>query len=268
MASRACPCARSSASPHSRPPSGCAVVAPTGASAAPAHRNHRRGRPRSPTLRVGSAGALVADVQRILAIRRSGVFDRATAAAVRAAAGCGSGSSRPTGVVTRQPRGRCSGTPRSATPDAHVARGTRPAAAFAAWQASVHGRGIVYRESKLSARSLSRSGRVAREVADDAVALAGQRRASPSPPPPSGPRASTRTRSPTGSGSGPAGGPGAAELGQPLSPHERRGPRPRGPARSPRARTSSWVARDEAPSRRRRWRSIGSAESTSSMTSA
>ena len=133
---------------------GLSVLAPTGASAAPAT-GTTVAVTALPTLRVGSAGALVADVQRILAVRRSGVFDRATAAAVRRlqawkrvspANGVVSGA---TWTLLKDP---------TLSPAMRASRAARARLPLAAWQASVHGRGIVYRESKGSCTIMSRTG--------------------------------------------------------------------------------------------------------------
>lgn len=133
---------------------GLSLVAPTGASAAPAT-GTTVAVTAVPTLRVGSAGALVADVQRILAIRRSGVFDRATAAAVRRLQawkrvkpvnGVVSGA---TWTLLRDP---------TLSRPMLTSRAARARLPLAAWQASVHGHGIVYRESKGSCTILSRTG--------------------------------------------------------------------------------------------------------------
>ena len=134
---------------------GLAVLAPTTASATAAPATTV---PSAvvPTLRIGSTGTQVSNLQYVLAIRRTGVYDRATAAAVRRVQlwkhvypANGIAAGLPTWRALRDP---------SMAILMRVSRTARTRLPFAVWQASVHGRGISYRESKLNCRAVSRGG--------------------------------------------------------------------------------------------------------------
>ena len=132
---------------------GMSVVAPTSASATTGT-GTTVAATAWPTLRVGSAGTLVANVQGVLAIRRTGVFDRATILAIKRLQAwkhvypvngvLGPITWRVLGDPTLGYSLRTSGTARAKY-------------GFARWQGSVHGRGIAYRESHLSCTALSRT---------------------------------------------------------------------------------------------------------------
>jgi hypothetical protein len=132
---------------------GLSVVAPTSASATAGTGSTVRATV-LPTLRAGSANALVSNVQYILSIRRTGVYDSATVAAVKRlqlwkkvypANGIVAGKA--TWLALRDP------TLGYVMRTSHTARAAYP---FTTWQTSVHGRGVAYRESKLSCTALSR----------------------------------------------------------------------------------------------------------------
>jgi len=105
-----------------------------------------------PTLRAGAAGTSVASVQRILAIRQTGVYDSATVAAVKRLQ-TWKRIYPVNGVVGPLTWIALRDVTLSST--MRTSRAARAALAFATWQASVHGRGIVYRESKGSCTVLS-----------------------------------------------------------------------------------------------------------------
>ena len=132
---------------------GLSVLAPTTASAATATTVRTAA---LPALRIGSTGAQVTYLQYVLAVRRTGVYDRATAAAVRRvqlwkhvypANGVAAGAA--TWQALRDP---------SVVSFMRASRAARARYTFVAWQTSVHGRGIAYRESHLSCTALSRTG--------------------------------------------------------------------------------------------------------------
>lgn len=134
---------------------GLSVVAPTSASATTGTGTTVAATV-LPTLASGSAGAMVSNLQYVLSIRRTGVYDRATAAAVKRVQ-LWKGVNPANGVVA----GKATWLALRDPTLGYVMRTSRPARAkypFAAWQTSVHGRGIAYRESKLSCTVLSRTG--------------------------------------------------------------------------------------------------------------
>ena len=108
-----------------------------------------------PTLKAGSSGAYVVSIQRILSIRQTGVYDTATVAAVKR-------------LQTWKKIYPVNGVGGTATWPAlrdttlsytmRASRTARAALAFTTWQASVHGHGIVYRESKGSCTVKSSNG--------------------------------------------------------------------------------------------------------------
>jgi hypothetical protein len=108
-----------------------------------------------PTLKAGSAGTYVATVQRILAIRQSGTYDSVTVAAVKRLQSWKK-ISPVTGVVSGVTWTALADPTLSAANKA--SKSTRAALPFLTWAASVHGRGIAYRESHLSCTVVSASG--------------------------------------------------------------------------------------------------------------
>ncbi len=108
-----------------------------------------------PTLRAGSAGANVTRVQRVLAIRQTGVYDAATVAAVKRLQ-TWKRISPVSGVVSGATWTALADPTLSAA--AKTSWGVRAALPFATWAASVHGRGIAYRESHLSCTVVAASG--------------------------------------------------------------------------------------------------------------
>jgi hypothetical protein len=134
---------------------GLSLVAPTGASAAPATGTVVRTATVLPTLKSGSTGSYVTRIQRILAIKQTGVYDKATVAAVKRLQ---------TWKRISPINGVVSGTTWPALNDATLgaayrdSKTKRATLPFLTWQASVHGHGISYRESKNSCTVLSASG--------------------------------------------------------------------------------------------------------------
>ena len=134
---------------------GLSVVVPTGASAAPVAGSAVRAATALPTLKAGATGAYVTRIQRILAIKQTGVYDKATVAAVKRLQtwkrispvnGVVSGATWPAlNDPTLSSTSRTSKTARAAMP-------------FLTWQSSVHGHGISYRESHNSCTVLSPTG--------------------------------------------------------------------------------------------------------------
>ena len=134
---------------------GLSVVVPMGASAAPAAGSAVRAATALPTLKAGATGAYVTRIQRILAIKQTGVYDKATVAAVKRLQtwkrispvnGVVSGATWPAlNDPTLSSTSRPSKTARAAMP-------------FLTWQSSVHGHGISYRESHNSCTVLSPTG--------------------------------------------------------------------------------------------------------------
>jgi len=134
---------------------GLSVVVPIGASAAPVAGSAVRAATALPTLKAGATGAYVTRIQRILAIKQTGVYDKATVAAVKRLQtwkrispvnGVVSGATWPAlNDPTLSSTSRTSKTARSAMP-------------FLTWQSSVHGHGISYRESHNSCTVLSPTG--------------------------------------------------------------------------------------------------------------
>ena len=134
---------------------GLSVVVPIGASAAPVAGSAVRAATALPTLKAGATGAYVTRIQRILAIKQTGVYDKATVAAVKRLQtwkrispvnGVVSGATWPAlNDPTLSSTSRTSKTARAAMP-------------FLTWQSSVHGHGISYRESHNSCTVLSPTG--------------------------------------------------------------------------------------------------------------
>jgi hypothetical protein len=133
---------------------GLSLVAPTGASAATVGTGTTVAATTLPTLRAGSSGILVTRVQGVLAIRRTGVFDRATVAAIKRLQAWK--HVYPVNGVLGATTWRVLGDPTLgyALRTSTAARAKYP---FTAWLGSVHGRGIAYRESHLSCTVLSRT---------------------------------------------------------------------------------------------------------------
>jgi hypothetical protein len=104
-----------------------------------------------PTLVYGSTGTYVTSVQRTLAIRQNGRYDSVTVAAVKrvqawkklAVTGVVGATTWP---ILRDP---------TLTSTMITSRTARARLAFVAWQGSVHGYGIAYRESKGRCTALS-----------------------------------------------------------------------------------------------------------------
>jgi len=107
-----------------------------------------------PTLKAGSSGTYVTRVQRVLAIRQTGVYDSTTVAAVKRLQTWK--KLLVTGVVNGATWIALTDTTLSyANKTSKSTRATMP---FLTWAASVHGRGIAYRESHLSCTVVSSSG--------------------------------------------------------------------------------------------------------------
>jgi hypothetical protein len=107
-----------------------------------------------PTLRSGSTGTYVTRVQRVLAIRQTGVYDSATVAAVKRLQTWK--KLLVTGVVNSATwTALADSTLSYANKTSKATRATMP---FLTWAASVHGRGIAYRESHLSCTVVSYNG--------------------------------------------------------------------------------------------------------------
>jgi len=131
---------------------GLSVVVPVGASAAPATGTVVRTATALPTLKAGSTGIYVTRVQRVLAIRLTGVYDRATVAAVKRLQ-TWKKISPVNGVVSGVTWFALNDVTLGATyRDSKTKRATLP---FLTWQSSVHGHGISYRESHNSCTVLS-----------------------------------------------------------------------------------------------------------------
>jgi hypothetical protein len=108
-----------------------------------------------PTLRAGSTGTFVTRVQRILAIRQTGAYDTATVAAVKRLQ-TWKRIAPVTGVVNAATWAVLADP--TLTAAATGSKAARAALPFVTWAASVHGRGIAYRESHLSCTVVSASG--------------------------------------------------------------------------------------------------------------
>ena len=134
---------------------GLSVVVPTGATAAPVAGSVVRAASALPTLKAGSTGAYVTKIQRILAIKQTGVYDKATVAAVKRLQ-TWKKIAPVNGVVGATTWTVLSDATLSATnKTSRAARATMP---FTTWQSSVHGHGISYRESHNSCTVLSPTG--------------------------------------------------------------------------------------------------------------
>jgi hypothetical protein len=107
-----------------------------------------------PTLKAGSTGTYVTRVQRVLAIRQTGVYDTATVAAVKRLQTWK--KLLVTGVVNSVTWSALADPTLSYANK--TSRSTRATMPFLTWAASVHGRGIAYRESHLSCTVVSSSG--------------------------------------------------------------------------------------------------------------
>jgi hypothetical protein len=108
-----------------------------------------------PTLRPGSSGASVSALQHTLAIRRSGVYDAATVAAVKRVQKWKKISPANGVVAVGTWPAMADPTMSARMATSSVARKTLTLAAF---QASVHGFGVTYRESKRICTAVSGSG--------------------------------------------------------------------------------------------------------------
>jgi hypothetical protein len=108
-----------------------------------------------PTLSYGATSTYVTRVQRILAIRQTGTYDLATVAAVKRLQ---------TWKRISPVNGVVSGATWTALNDPTLSyanktsKSTRATMPFLTWAASPHGRGIAYRESKLSCTIVSYNG--------------------------------------------------------------------------------------------------------------
>jgi hypothetical protein len=134
---------------------GLSVLVPVAAHAAPAGGSAVRTATALPALKAGSTGAYVIRIQRILAVRQTGVYDAGTVAAVK----------RLQAWKKILPvNGVVSGVTWFALNDVTLGatyRTSRPARSrlpFLTWQGSVHGHGISYRESHNSCTVRSASG--------------------------------------------------------------------------------------------------------------
>ena len=132
---------------------GLGVVAPGSASASTVSRS-TVATTALPTLVVGSKGVYVTSVQRVLAIRPTGVYDRATYLAVRRLQAWK--RLAPTGVVGSTTWVAMHDS--TLTRTMRISRAARAKLPYAVWLASVHGRSIAYRESTLRCTALSRTG--------------------------------------------------------------------------------------------------------------
>jgi len=134
---------------------GLSVAVPMGATAAPVAGSTVRAATVLPTLKTGSTGTYVTRIQRILAIKQTGVYDRTTVAAVKRLQ-TWKKISPVTGVVSGATWPALNDSTLSSTYRASkTARATMP---FLTWQSSVHGHGISYRESHNSCTVLSPTG--------------------------------------------------------------------------------------------------------------
>jgi hypothetical protein len=141
------------------------VVAPAGASTAPTTRTSATAATRPvaastgarglPTLRLGSSGPYVVAVQRMLALPRTGRYDAGTMAAVKRVQAWKK-IAPANGVVTIVTWAAISDPTLAAKMVASPS--ARRTVSLAAWQSSVHGYGISYRESKRSCTAVSPSG--------------------------------------------------------------------------------------------------------------
>jgi hypothetical protein len=131
--------------PASRP---APVVAPTPTASATATTA-------LPMLKSGSTGTYVTRVQRILAIRQSGTYDAATVAAVKRLQTWK--KIAPVSGVVDAVTWAALADP-TLTAAAKSSKGARATLPFLTWAASVHGRGIAYRESHLSCTVVSANG--------------------------------------------------------------------------------------------------------------